>query len=341
MIGLIAGFLFGIATPISKLALAYLNSFQLAGLLYLGSSFFFLPYFLKNGNRDLSVIKKKPNRVLVFGIVLFGGFLGPIFLMVGLKSANAMSVSIWLNVELIATALIGFFFFKEHLGKFAVLGILFTLTSSIIISSQENISGLLSGMFVTAACLCWAVDNHLTAIIDGVTPQSTTFIKGAAGGTTNLAIGLFLSGGKIGFEYIFFAVLLGMFSYGVSIFLYILSAQSLGATRSQILFSTSPFWGIALAWFLLDEPINPILILALSFLVAGIVCSHLSSHSHPHTHQAITHIHLHRHDDGHHDHPHAEKDKTAKHVHVHTHATKEHSHDHYPDLHHRHDHKRD
>jgi len=109
-----------------------------------------------------------------------------------------------------------------------------------------------------------------------------------------------------------------MFSYGVSIFLYILSAQSLGATRSQILFSTSPFWGIALAWLLLNEPINPIVILAFSFLVAGIVCSNLSSHSHRHTHQAITHIHLHRHDDGHHDHSHTGYDKSKNHIHIHT-----------------------
>jgi len=47
MIGLIAGFLFGIATPISKLALAYLNRFQLAGLLYLGSSSSFYHTFSK------------------------------------------------------------------------------------------------------------------------------------------------------------------------------------------------------------------------------------------------------------------------------------------------------
>lgn len=35
--GILAGFLFGIATPFSKLLLQGLNSFQLAGLLYLGA----------------------------------------------------------------------------------------------------------------------------------------------------------------------------------------------------------------------------------------------------------------------------------------------------------------
>jgi hypothetical protein len=41
--------------------------------------------------------------------------------MIGLKSANSMSVSIWLNMELVATALLGFFVFKESLGKYAII----------------------------------------------------------------------------------------------------------------------------------------------------------------------------------------------------------------------------
>jgi len=38
LIGLFSGLLFGIATPFSKIILSELNSFQLAGLLYLGAA---------------------------------------------------------------------------------------------------------------------------------------------------------------------------------------------------------------------------------------------------------------------------------------------------------------
>ena len=44
LIGLFSGLLFGIATPFSKIILEELNSFQLAGLLYLGTALAFLPF---------------------------------------------------------------------------------------------------------------------------------------------------------------------------------------------------------------------------------------------------------------------------------------------------------
>jgi len=58
--GLLSGFLFGIATPFSKLFLNGLNSFQLAGLLYLGATVAMFPYiFRKNINLKLLLQKGK------------------------------------------------------------------------------------------------------------------------------------------------------------------------------------------------------------------------------------------------------------------------------------------
>ncbi|MBG0858884.1 MAG: EamA family transporter [Bacteroidales bacterium] len=48
LIGLLAGLLFGVAIPLSKIILSQLNSFQLAGLLYLGAALAFLPHILIN-----------------------------------------------------------------------------------------------------------------------------------------------------------------------------------------------------------------------------------------------------------------------------------------------------
>ncbi|MBK6964407.1 MAG: EamA family transporter [Bacteroidales bacterium] len=45
--GLLSGFLFGVATPFSKLLLEGLNSFQLAGLLYLGAAVAMFPYIFR------------------------------------------------------------------------------------------------------------------------------------------------------------------------------------------------------------------------------------------------------------------------------------------------------
>ncbi|MDO9577270.1 MAG: DMT family transporter [Candidatus Cloacimonadales bacterium] len=339
IIGLLAGLLFGVATPFSKIILSQLNSFQLAGLLYLGAAFVFVPFIIKNRKVELKALQHSSKKKHLVGTIIFGGILGPLFLMMGLKTANAMSVSIWLNLELVATAFLGMLFFKDHLDRYAIMGVLLTLCAGIIISVQESSSGILSGFFIILACISWGFDNHFTAIIDGISPQTITFIKGLFGGITNLTIGLILSNGQIQINYIPLALLIGIFSYGISIVLYVISAQNLGATRSQILFSTAPFWGIFAAYLFLSEPLSLITIIAVFFLISGIVFTNFASHKHEHLHKEMHHIHLHDHDDGHHGHAHTEGDSgNGKHSHIHEHEEKKHKHTHYPDLHHRHDH---
>ena len=167
IIGLLAGLLFGVATPLSKIILSQLNSFQLAGLLYLGAALAFLPYVIKNRKTEFKALRQTGKKKYLGGVILFGGILGPLFLMIGLKTANAMSVSIWLNMELVATAILGVLLFKDHFDRYAIIGILLTLCAGIIISSQESTSGIVSAIFILLACICWGFDNHFSAIIDG------------------------------------------------------------------------------------------------------------------------------------------------------------------------------
>lgn len=340
LLGLLSGLLFGTATPLSKVSLSVLNSFQLAGLLYIGSALAFTPYVIANKRDVLLTLAKTGKAKHVAGIVLFGGLLGPLFLMLGLKTALSMSVSIWLNLELAATAILGVLVFKEHIDKFSLIGIIFTLIAGILISYQEESSGFLSGLFVLAACICWGVDNQLTSIVDGITPQTTTFIKGLFGGSVNLCIGMMLGNESISAKYICAALIIGIISYGISIYFYITSAQNLGATKSQVLFSTSPFWGIAIAFIFLKEPVTTITVVAVIILCIGIFFSNIPSHNHTHAHHRITHIHMHIHSDGHHNHVHEiDPDLHNKHTHEHTHEEIIHTHEHNPDIQHRHTHK--
>jgi Permeases of the drug/metabolite transporter (DMT) superfamily len=339
LIGLLAGLLFGIATPLSKIILSHLNSFQLAGLLYLGAALAYCPFIMKNWRTEFTALRQTGKKKYLAGVILFGGILGPLFLMGGLKTANAMSVSIWLNMELVATAVLGILIFKDSLDRYAIIGIFLTLSAGIIVSTQESSSGLVSAIFILLACISWGVDNHFSAIIDGVSPQTITFVKGIFGGITNFTIGMFLSNWQIQLNYIPVALLIGVISYGISIVLYVISAQNLGATRSQILFSTAPFWGIIAAWIFIGEPLTLMVLISFSLLVSGIVFTNLGSHEHDHYHKSIVHIHLHSHDDGHHDHTHIDKvEKSSKHSHIHEHKEITHAHKHYPDIHHRHEH---
>ncbi|WKZ37752.1 MAG: EamA family transporter [Anaerolineales bacterium] len=339
LFGLFAGLSFGIATPVSKLLLDSLSGYMLAGLLYFGAALVFLPYMVKNFRADFRPALLKNNGLKLLGIITFGGILGPLFLLAGLNNANSTSVSIWLNFELVATALLGVLFFKEHLSRYALLGVLFTILSGILISLNEDVTGLKAGIFVMIACIFWGLDNHLTATVDGISSQATTFIKGLVGGTVNVVLAVVFSNpSDLLQSQAALAVLLGMVSYGISIVLYVSASQIIGATRGQILFSASPLWGITGAAIFLAEPVNWTTLASFVLLSIGVVFSNVRGHTHAHSHMVIQHIHLHTHTDGHHFHEHGNPAKEASHIHIHSHGKLHHGHDHFPDLQHRHDH---
>ena len=401
-LGLLSGLLFGIATPFSKILLFNLNSFQLSGLLYLGSGIVIIPTIIKkiinysnksnkfnnksnnrnnnnnnNNNNNKNNNKNKnnfnfiksaetntrnifisfdKNLLKIVLIVLFGGILGPLFLMIGLSHTSASSTAIWLNMELVATAILGIVIFKDYLDKYALIGLLFTFAAGLIVSSGNGFGDIFSIVFIVLACFAWGIDNQLTSIVDGYSPETITFIKGIFGGGVNFAIGMIIDGHFIPWNLLLYGFILGIFSYGISIVLFVSSAQNLGATRSQILFSTAPFWGIAFSILLIGDPLTLNLAIATLFLIVGIIITNNLVHKHKHKHIKMEHIHIHSHDDGHHEHSHNNNnnknhnnvfndieengdDKNKKHIHKHIHSEKEHEHKHFPDLHHKHDHE--
>jgi len=339
LLALLSALLFGAATPISKGLLDGFTPFQLAGLLYLGAAIAVAPGALKNGGLGLPRRKDRRNQIRLFGAVLFGGILGPLALLFGLRLAEAASVSLWLNLEMAATAVIGAVFFRDHLGYRGWLGVAAALLASVLIAWHPGSAGYISGLLVLLACVCWGIDNHLTALIDGITPSQSTLWKGAIAGTVNLSIGATLAPISADVQTILIALLVGALSYGASIVFYIRSAQKIGATRAQILFSSAPFFGVALSVLFVGEALSIMYVIAIPIFIFGVAFLLLEDHDHTHRHDAITHEHYHRHDDGHHTHEHPDLPASVHHTHQHSHEAIEHSHPHWPDIHHRHKHK--
>jgi drug/metabolite transporter (DMT)-like permease len=336
LMAVLSAVLFGMAAPLSKLLLADLNYFLLAGLLYLGAAAGLLPFTLFRSRIKIERINNK-NTLRIVGSILFGGVLGPVFLLLGLKIANAASVSLWLNLELVATAVLGWLFFKDHLDFRGWIGVGGAILAGVLITVHEGQSGFMAALFVLLACVCWGLDNHYTALIDAITPTQMTFLKGLVAGSINGAIGVFLAPSLPEFRIIAGALIVGVFCYGLSIVLYITAAHCLGATRSQILFSSAPFFGAFFSVLLLSEQLSWVQVIAALILAISIISLILQKHAHVHRHMEIEHIHWHRHDDYHHVHEH-NSPGSGGHVHLHKHEKTHHSHAHYPDLHHRHDH---
>ena len=243
-IALLAALCFGAATPASKALLQALPTFQLAGLLYLGAAMGVVPLLIKEKGFSFPWHLDHKTAYRLLGAICLGGVAGPLLLLFGLTLASAASVSLWLNLELIATVTLGFLIFRDELhlaGWSATIGVLAAAT---LLSFSEGHAGIKAGLLVGAACLCWGLDNHFTALITSITPAQTTFWKGLVAGIVNLSIGIYLDSYSATFYVTSAAILVGVFSYGFSLVLYIASAQKLGAARSQVIFLEFPvFWG--------------------------------------------------------------------------------------------------
>jgi len=258
--------------------------------------------------------------------------------LLALERVEAGSVALWLNLELAMTAVLGVLFFRDHLSYKAWSGVLAAVLAAALLSWSQGVAGIAAGLLVLMACVFWGLDNHLTALIDGISPSQSTFFKGLIAGLVNLAIGIHLRPLDTDASAILMALLVGALAYGLSIVLYIRAAQGMGATRAQVFFSSAPFFGLLFAIVFLDEAFMAIYWLAGLLFVVAIVLLMLDSHVHAHRHSAQRHAHWHRHDDGHHNHIHRGLPLSYRHSHAHEHEPIEHSHTHLPDLHHRHSH---
>lgn len=326
---LLAAALFGASTPMAKLLLDGVGPLTLAGLFYLGAALATAPGALR-GVWDRSELRR------LLGAVIFGGVLGPALVLLGLRMAPAGSVALWLNLEAPATALLGWALFKEHLGGRVLGAAALTWLASVLLAAPSGWAAWQAALLVALGCLCWGLDNNLTAVIERLTPSQTTFVKGLVAGTVNLALGRWLEPGTLPVAPVVGALAVGTLSYGASIALYVAGAQQLGATRAQMLFATAPFWGVGIAW--IREPVLLEQLVAGALMAGALALIYGERHGHAHTHDALRHTHWHRHDDGHHEHPHADGAARGWHAHAHEHGATEHSHPHHPDLHHRHTH---
>jgi drug/metabolite transporter (DMT)-like permease len=338
VLAFLSALLFGASTPASKALLSSFEPFQLAGLLYLGAALGMAPVVALAPRTTVAPRVDRANALRLAGAVLFGGVVGPVLFLAALRLTLAGSVSLLLNLEMVATAVLGVLFFREHMGPRGWIGVAGVVAAGAIVAGIGGWPGLIGAGLTAAACVCWALDNHLTALIDGITPARSTLVKGLVAGTTNLAIGcaaapLVATPGWIGA-----ALLIGAISYGFSIALYIVSAHGLGATRAQAVFASAPFLGAVLSFAFLGEPVRVAQLLAAAILLPSIALVFGSQHAHSHVHEPLEHSHSHRHDDGHHLHAHPDAALTLRHSHAHRHERLAHTHPHWPDIHHRHGH---
>jgi drug/metabolite transporter (DMT)-like permease len=331
----LAALLFGASTPAASVIAQDMTPLALAGLLYLGAALSVLPWWIVS--RPAPGAIRRDGRSLALAIVA-GGAVGPALLTAGLVDTPAATASLLLNLELVATIVLAFTLFREHLGRNMVVAAGLVTAAGVLLVWEPGAAINAHALLIVGACACWGLDNSVTARIDQISPQHVTFLKGFVAGTVNACLALAVTGfGDVGAWSVIGALVIGALGYGASITLWVRGAQQLGAARGQVIFATAPFLGALIAWIVLTDPVEPVQVVAMLIAALGVALSLRSAHVHTHWHDYTVHAHEHDHGDGHHDHIH-DDGFTGRHSHVHEHAALAHSHPHVPDLHHRHDH---
>lgn len=339
--------LFGASAPLAKILLGEIDAVPMASFLYLGSGagavLLLWVENLRHNGRSVEAHLTYAELPWLVSAVLAGGVAAPVILLLGLRNTPASTASLLLNFEGVATTLIAMLAFKEAVDRRILWAIgLITLASILLswnTSSRWGIS--LGALGILSACFLWGLDNNFTRHISGKNPMTIVAIKGLGAGTFSLLLSLALSKPLPPVNLTLWAMLLGAFSYGLSIQLFILAMRSLGAARTSALFSIAPFVGTLLAIVLLGEIPQLLFWISVPVMVTGAWLMLSENHGHPHVHEPLEHTHSHFHPDSHQDHIHTTDIPLVNSLHSHTHQHEAlvHSHAHTPDLHHRHSHE--
>ena len=332
---LLAAALYAINIPLSKLLLQQVAPTMMAAFLYLGAGFGLLIWGLLTGEREKGEPLTRAELPYTVGMVVLD-IAAPILLMLGLRHTNSANASLLNNFEIVATSLIAFFAFREHLSRRLVLAICLIALASVILGfeGEGSFRFNLGSLLVLGAAACWGLENNCTRMLSAKSSVQITTVKGIFSGLGSLTVALVLGESVPGIRWILAALALGFVAYGLSINFYIKAQKDLGAAKTSAYYSIAPFLGVAFGVVLLGERPGLQFFLGLAIMAAAtwlLIRDTVGlQHSHAHTH---THTHPHRHGDLEHTHEHSHV-----HTHSHIHGEDENAHDHGCDEYADHDH---
>lgn len=244
-LAILAAMLYAVSSPISKLLLKEMPPTLMAGFLYLGAGvgmglIAFSRKVRKVESSELHLTKAEIPYTIAM-IVL--DIAAPICMLIGLSATTAANASLLNNFEIVATAIIALVAFKERISKRLWLGIIFVTASSAILSFEDFSSFEFSygSLFVLLAAVFWGLENNCTRKLSSCDPLEIVLLKGIFSGMGSIGIG-FIIGERVENLWSIFAVMIvGVVSYGLSIYFYVHAQRLLGAARTSAYYAVAPF----------------------------------------------------------------------------------------------------
>ncbi len=263
----------GASVPITKIFLAQVQPWMLAGLLFLGGGLGLLPIYCWRWTK-LSSSRLQPQDWRWLGAsIVAGGITAPVLLTIGLTTTSAAVGSLLLNFEGVFTALLAWTSFREPWRWQILLGMIAITSSGIILShTQQTTIGLSWGaLTILGTCFAWAMDSNLTNKIADKDPFAIAMYKSGIAGAINVAIAIFIGQVLPPIGTVIAVLGVGFISSGVTYVCFVLALRQMGAARTGAYFALSPFAGAAISTLFLGEPITQSLIISASFMAIGAV----------------------------------------------------------------------
>jgi len=268
-----AASLYGVSSPASKLLLEKLSPTIMASMLYLGAGIGMLALQIikkisKAQSYEASLTKKELPYII--GMIILD-IAAPIFLMIGLTKTTSSNASLLNNFEIVATAMIALFIFKETVSGKLWAAIIFVTVASVILSfdNSSDLKFSWGSLLILAADVCWGFENNCTRNISSKSVYEIVTIKGLCSGIGSLTIGFVIGEKMPSAGYIFIVMLLGFVAYGMSITFYIMAQKELGAAKTSAYYAIAPFAGAFLSFVVLKEHFTIKYFIALVFMIAG------------------------------------------------------------------------
>ena len=204
--------------------------------------------------------------MIVFDII------APICFMTGLSKFGSSGASLLNNFEIVASALIAMILFKEVVSKKMWIAITLITISSFILSFEDIKTFKFSwgAVLIIIATICWAFENNCTSKLSDKNRYQVVMIDGIGAGLGCLTYAFITMEQLPSLTNIFYILLLGSVSYGLSIVLYIKSQNKIGVAKTSSYYAVNPFIATLLSFILLpNEKLGLTYYIGLVVMIAG------------------------------------------------------------------------
>lgn len=275
IIGIVFAFLsaifYSLNIPVSKYYIDKVSSHELLFLTYLGSSIGLLLVNIFHKKNEAKIKRDLKTET----IIILCDMLASLFIVLSLKFVNASTVSLLSLLETVFTLIISYLFFKNKINKNLILSAIFVTIGGLILSINEimNFNISIYILIILIATILWGLENNLTPCVNQKNIPILIFYKCLTISLFNLLFFIKSSNliSLISNNYIL--LIIGFFSYGLSFLFYAYSTKKIGANKTAIIFSFSPFFSTILSFLLFKDHLSIAVLISLFFMTIGVIYS--------------------------------------------------------------------